>query len=88
MHKNGRAKTLCRFYWIEIPRLFERFYRVCEGRTRETGGSGLGLSIVKNAVLFHGGSIDVRNGKESGLEFLFSLPKDDAEDYSKLEVNK
>jgi signal transduction histidine kinase len=53
--------------------LFERFYRVHEGRTRDTGGSGLGLSIVKNAILFHGGAISVRKGKEKGLEFLFSL---------------
>jgi signal transduction histidine kinase len=56
-----------------LIRLFERFYRVHEGRTRDTGGSGLGLSIVKNAVLFHGGAISVRKGKEKGLEFLFSL---------------
>jgi signal transduction histidine kinase len=56
-----------------LNRLFERFYRVHEGRTRDTGGSGLGLSIVKNAVLFHGGAISVRKGKEKGLEFLFSL---------------
>jgi signal transduction histidine kinase len=58
---------------IHLSRLFERFYRVHEGRTRDTGGSGLGLSIVKNAVVFHGGTISVRKGKEKGLEFLFSL---------------
>jgi signal transduction histidine kinase len=58
---------------ILLERLFERFYRVEEGRPRDTGGSGLGLSIVKNAVLFHSGTISVRRGKESGLEFLFSL---------------
>ncbi len=56
-----------------LSRLFERFYRVTEGRTRDCGGTGLGLSIVRNAVLFHFGNISVRNRKDSGLEFLFSL---------------
>ena len=56
-----------------LNRLFERFYRINEGRTRDTGGSGLGLSIVKNAVGFHRGNITVKNRKEGGLEFLFKL---------------
>lgn len=58
-----------------LNRLFERFYRVNEGRTRESGGSGLGLSIVRNAVVFHKGKITVKNRSKGGLEFLFSLGK-------------
>lgn len=58
-----------------LGRLFERFYRVNEGRTRDTGGSGLGLSIVKNAIVLHNGNIQVKNRVEGGLEFLFTLKK-------------
>lgn len=59
-----------------LSRLFDRFYRVAEGRTSNTGGSGLGLAIVKNAVHFHKGEITAKRRKEGGLEFLFTLRKE------------
>lgn len=56
-----------------IDKLFDRFYRIEEGRARKSGGSGLGLAIVKNSVLFHKGEITVDNDPEGGIIFKFYL---------------
>ncbi len=58
-----------------LEKIFERFYRPTEGRTRRDGGSGLGLSIVKNAIAFHNGTVKASNLTEGGLEVVFSLKK-------------
>lgn len=55
-------------------RIFERFYRVDESRTHSTGGSGLGLSIVKTLVEGMGGSVSVQSKLAEGSVFTISLP--------------
>ena len=58
-----------------IPRLFERFYRVDQSRSREQGGSGLGLSIVKHILEAHNETILVKSTYTKGSEFSFTLKK-------------
>lgn len=65
----------------DLPHIFSRFYRVDKARSRDAGGSGLGLSIVHDAVKLHGGEIDVERLGDRGTRFTVSFPAyDDAEE--------
>ncbi|KAB1160528.1 sensor histidine kinase [Tenacibaculum aiptasiae] len=58
-----------------VSRLFERFYRVDQSRSREQGGSGLGLSIVKHIIEAHNETILLKSDFGKGSEFSFTLEK-------------
>lgn len=58
----------------DVPNIFSRFYRVDKARSREAGGSGLGLSIVKDAVILHGGTITVSANEPRGTVFTVRFP--------------
>ncbi|HEY2678712.1 MAG TPA: ATP-binding protein [Steroidobacteraceae bacterium] len=58
-----------------IPRVFDRFFRVDEGRSREDGGAGLGLSIVKSVCSMHGAEIDVTSQPRRGSCFRVRFPR-------------
>jgi len=58
----------------ELSYVFERFYRVDKSRNRETGGSGLGLTIAKRIVEAHGGEIWAESERGEGSVFRFTIP--------------
>lgn len=58
-----------------LPRIFERFYRADKNRSRELGGSGLGLSIVKHIIEAHHQTLNVRSSPNVGTTFGFTLGK-------------
>ncbi len=58
----------------DLPRIFERFYKVDRARTRHAGGTGLGLAIAKHLVEGHGGRLWVDSAEGQGSTFSFTLP--------------
>jgi two-component system phosphate regulon sensor histidine kinase PhoR len=58
-----------------LPRIFERFYRVDAGRSREAGGTGLGLALVRHVAERNGGSITVESTPDRGSTFTLTLPQ-------------
>ena len=58
----------------DVPHIFSRFYRVDKARSREAGGSGLGLSIVHDAVEANGGEITVERRETVGTRFIVRFP--------------
>ena len=62
-----------------IDHIFERFYRVDKARSRRTGGSGLGLSIVRTIVRRNRGEISIQSALGKGTTFTVSFPAFDTE---------
>ena len=59
----------------DLPHVFERFWRAEKSRSRRTGGSGLGLSIVRQLVEAHGGTVTADSEPGAGAVFTLRLPR-------------
>jgi signal transduction histidine kinase len=66
--------TGCGIASEHLPNVFERFYRADPSRARATGGAGIGLALVKQSVVAHGGTVAVASTPGSGSCFSFTLP--------------
>ncbi|MDP4161380.1 MAG: ATP-binding protein [Bacillota bacterium] len=60
----------------DLPFIFERFYRTDKSRTRETGGTGIGLALVQQITSLHQGTITVKSNVGEETEFIVNLPKE------------
>ena len=58
----------------KLEKIFERFYRLEKSRSKELGGTGRGLAIVKHAALYHGGEVSVESEEDGGTRFTVRLP--------------
>jgi signal transduction histidine kinase len=59
----------------QLEKVFEPFHRLEGSRSRETGGTGLGLTIARNIAQMHGGDIKLHNRAQRGLEAVLTLPR-------------
>ena len=60
----------------DLPFIFERFYRADKSRARETGGTGIGLALVRKITDLHQGTITVQSKVGHETEFIVQLPKE------------
>ena len=70
----------------QLERVFEPFYRLEASRNRESGGTGLGLTIARNLARSHGGEVRLRNLGEGGLEAVLTLPRESVQEPSAADV--
>jgi two-component system sensor histidine kinase VicK len=79
VHDNAYIKIIDNGMGIpedDVPRVFERFYRVDKARSREMGGTGLGLPISKEIIEANGGSISLKSTLGKGTEVIIKIPID------------